>query len=137
MLILLAGPLLAPATQAEDGYDLWLRYVKVQNPSLLARYRKEVTQIAVPGSSSTAQATRDELQRALSGLLDRKVPLAGPAMPAGTVLVSAPDASPEEVASVQGDGYRLLTRSLRGKTITVIAAKTPLGGCTGPLVFCG
>jgi alpha-glucuronidase len=131
LLILIAAQLLSSIAQAEDGYDLWLRYFKVQDPSLLAQYRREMTQIVIPGDSPTVLATRDELRRALSGLMDRDVPLANSVTLAGAVVVSAPDSSLDEVAGVQGDGYRLLTKKMAGKNVTVIVAKTPLGGLYG------
>jgi alpha-glucuronidase len=129
--MLFAGQLLAAVAHVEDGYDLWLRYVKVQDPSLLAQYRKDITQIAVSGDSPAARATREEMRRALSGLLTMDVPVVNVATLAGAVVVSAPDSSLDEVAGVEGDGYRLLTKKTGGKKITVIAVNTPVGGLYG------
>ncbi|NUQ96774.1 MAG: alpha-glucuronidase [Streptomyces sp.] len=109
-------------TVAEDTYDgsaLWLRYVRVDDPSLLRRYREAITTVIVenagrnkvyrrtpdlgmaPGSSeklveSTLEAARDELVRGLGGLLDRAVPATtdvGSRIPDGAVVVGTRDSS--------------------------------------------
>ena len=36
-----------PASYAEDGYRLWLRYEKVENPSLLKNYREAFSEVIV------------------------------------------------------------------------------------------
>ena len=56
--------------QAEDGYDLWLRYHPLEKAAL-AHYRPLATSVVVPGQSPTANAARDEIVRGLSGLLGR------------------------------------------------------------------
>src|SRR6185295_10717222 len=69
---------LVPCVFAEDGYDLWLRYVLVQT-LWLAPYRSGTTQLVLsteaPGSlTPTLTAARDELNRGLAGLLGAAPP---------------------------------------------------------------
>jgi alpha-glucuronidase len=59
----------------EDGYELWLRYRRVDNQGQLAQYRKTIHSATVLGKSATADLIRRELARALPALLDRAVPL--------------------------------------------------------------
>ena len=151
----------APADNAYDGSDLWLRYVPVSDPQLLHRYRDAVTSVVVenaghdkayrhtpdlamaPGSTetlaeSTLEAARDELVRGLSGLLDRDVPVRDHAG-RGAVVVGTRDSSPTvrrhvspaDLAAVTGDGY--LIRSVRG--LMIIAARTDLGALYGSFAF--
>lgn len=54
--------------QAENGYDLWLRYVPIKNKSLLSDYKKQIGSPVVLGSSPAADITRKELAVALNGL---------------------------------------------------------------------
>ena len=54
----------------EDGYELWLRYRKVDNPTRLKQYRQAIRSIAVIGESASAEIIRNELARALPALLD-------------------------------------------------------------------
>ena len=59
VMILSAAQLLA-----EDGYDLWLRYVKITNSNLLTQYKKQIISPAVFGSSATCNVIKEELSKA-------------------------------------------------------------------------
>ena len=99
---------------------MWLRYVPVDDPGLLRRYREAISTVVVenagrnkvhrhtpnlsmaPGSAerlveTTLEAARDELTRGLGGLLDRDVPVwsgRGGRVPDGAVVVGTRDSSP-------------------------------------------
>src|SRR4026208_1278166 len=60
--------LLPALLKAEDGYDLWLRYKKISNNSLLDQYKKQITSPVVLGSSQTITIIKTELTQAFSGL---------------------------------------------------------------------
>ncbi len=60
---------------SEDGYELWLRYRKLDDPSLLGQYRNAIHCATVLGKSPIADAIRRELARALPAILDQAVPL--------------------------------------------------------------
>jgi alpha-glucuronidase len=53
---------------AEDGYDLWLRYHKISNTSLLDQYRKQISSPVVLGNSQTISIIKNELAKAFTGL---------------------------------------------------------------------
>src|SRR3954468_3881097 len=82
--------LLSVPAQAEDGYDLWLRY-RPMEAAALAQYRPAATAIVAQGASPTLKAARDELVQGLSGLLDKKV-TAGPVID-GAVVMGTPASS--------------------------------------------
>ena len=65
LIILILFPALL---KAEDGYDLWLRYKKISNISLLDQYKKQIVSPVVLGSSPTTAIIKNELSRAFSGL---------------------------------------------------------------------
>jgi alpha-glucuronidase len=54
--------------KAEDGYDLWLRYHKITNNSLVDQYKKQIGSPVVFGSSPTILIIKNELTKALTGL---------------------------------------------------------------------
>jgi alpha-glucuronidase len=54
---------------AEAGYELWLRYRKIDNAERLAQYRQAINSAAVLGRGATAELIRSELARALPALL--------------------------------------------------------------------
>jgi alpha-glucuronidase len=58
----------------EDGYELWLRYRRVDDPQMLAAYQETIAGVWLPGGGATAGIIRSELERALPVLLDRAVP---------------------------------------------------------------
>ena len=71
MLLLLIG---AKAAEAEDGYDLWLRYRPVE-VGARTQYESHVRSV-VPGKETpTVTVAREELQRGLRGMLGREVPV--------------------------------------------------------------
>ncbi len=61
-------------TYAEDGYDLWLRYVPVKDKMLLKEYQNQIKGISISGNSATINAAKEELDRGLSGLLNKNIP---------------------------------------------------------------
>src|SRR5690349_7115537 len=63
-LLAIAALLAAGMAQAEDGYDLWLRYRPLPDAQA-ALYRSHATQLVLPVATPTQQATRDELLRGL------------------------------------------------------------------------
>lgn len=56
-------------TSAEDGYDLWLRYIKTENTNLLESYKSYIKNIQINGDSPTLKAVQKELETGLSGIL--------------------------------------------------------------------
>jgi alpha-glucuronidase len=54
--------------RAENGYDLWMRYVPIKNKTLIQEYKKQIASPVVLGSSATAAIARKELSIALLGL---------------------------------------------------------------------
>jgi alpha-glucuronidase len=123
----------APA-RAEDGYDLWLRYQRIEDPARLKEYRSAIASILVAGSSPTAAVTARELRRGLEGLLGRPVPGVTDVSRDGTVIAGTP-ASPlvreadlgPALAAAGGEGYLLRSVRLRGRRAIVIAANTDVG----------
>ena len=65
LIILIILPALV---KAENGYELWLRYKKISNNTLLDQYKKQVTSPVVLGSSQTITIIKTELSQAFLGL---------------------------------------------------------------------
>jgi alpha-glucuronidase len=68
-LILLALIMQAIASNAEDGYKLWLRYSPVKDAALQQQYKKATTEITLLSTSATAAVIRQEFRIALPGML--------------------------------------------------------------------
>jgi alpha-glucuronidase len=88
--------LLAVATPAaaETGYDLWLRYVRVDDDAQRRAYRTTIASVIVQGDSPTERVIAEELQRALTGLLGESVPAVDIVNADGALVVGTPRTSP-------------------------------------------
>src|SRR5271170_2984634 len=81
---------LAAPVRAEDGYALWLRYVKVSDSAKLEAYRQAITQVVVQSEvSPTVAAAGDELVNGLSGLLDERIEFSDSVTRDGAVVLAA------------------------------------------------
>ena len=117
--------------QAEDGYDLWLRYRPLA-PQAQRQMLREFTGVLAPQNPSPLlQSALDELQRGMAGLTGRTLPRQ-PQLVNGTLLIGTP-ATPD-IAALQlplqtlgSDGYLLRTVRRQGRQFTVIAANTDRG----------
>ncbi len=122
-------------TYAEDGYDLWLRYVPVKDAKRLAEYKTHIKTVAIYGNSPTIQAATEELNRGLSGLLGKKVPLSK----TGNIIIGTAQnvalnyalISKQTLQSVGNEGYIILSKN--GNTF--ITANTDIGVLYGVFHF--
>jgi alpha-glucuronidase len=124
--------------RAEDGYDLWLRYVRVTDPALLAEYRAASTQIVVAGESPTLSVARAELVRGLTGLLGGAPLVAGSVSTDGAIVVGTRTSSlirslpfAAELRDLGREGYVIRTTRIAGKRVTVVAANEDVGALYG------
>ncbi len=120
---------------AEDGYDLWLRYVPVSDAKRLAEYKLHIKSIAIYGNSPTIQAATEELNRGLAGLLSKKIPLSksGNIIIGTSQNVALSDAliSKASLQSVGNEGYIIVSK----KGNTFITANTDIGVLYGIFHF--
>lgn len=96
-------------------------------------------------ASSTLEAAKAELERALPVLLGVSVPSSDDAgdLAAGAVVVGTPDSSDiinglnlgAALADVGDEGYLIKSATIDGKAITVIAANTDIGALYGTFAF--
>ncbi len=124
----------AQPVAAEDGYDLWLRYRRIDQTHLLEAYRAQIRGLYMPGSSSTLRAARQELGRGVEALIGRPVTeLDGPT---GGAIVGGTLASNAEIAALDlesalkplnREGFLLRSLSIDGKPAIVIAANHEIG----------
>jgi len=122
----------AAAAQAEDGYDLWLRYHPVEKAAL-GNYRAAAGVVVTAGNSATMRVARDELVRGLGGLLGRKQPVDDTVRRNGAILIGTPANSPTiaglhlALDSLGSEGFVIRSATARGRKLTVIAANTDIG----------
>jgi alpha-glucuronidase len=129
--------LFASFAQAEDGYDMWLRYQPVANESLRQEYQAQIQQVVAEGKSPTIKAAVAELERGLSGLLAKPVADASlvRSFTAAGIVIGTPANSPsiatmglkKRLLAVGNEGYLIEQHKLGGTQHLVVAANTDLG----------
>ncbi len=133
--------LICSVARAEDGYRLWLRYDKVDDPALLETYRQTISSLYIPGRSNTEKIIAHELKKNLSGLLGREVPLSDH-LQMGSVVVALPSFPlpgllewPDKLKAQGPEGYFIRSLSVNGNKITVISSLSPRGALYGAFHF--
>jgi alpha-glucuronidase len=125
-----------PAVQAEDGYELWLRY-RPLDAGQQAQYRPRLAQLVAPAATPTQRAARGELLRGLGGLLGGAPAVAEAPSAPGAVLVGTPASLPAlarlglDLDGLGEEGYLLRSVELDGRPATVVAANTDVGALYG------
>ena len=125
--------------KAENGYELWLRYKKISNNSLLDQYKKQIISPVVLGSSQTIAIIKTELSQAFSGLTGIPYKILSSPGKSGSFIAGVASSSPiissiitkEELNSIGNEGFIIKTRP--GKTI--ITANTDIGVMYGVFHF--
>ncbi len=120
--------------QAENGYDLWLRYKKIDNKILLQSYQNKNGNILFPAVSESMNAAKKELTLGLEGLLGLELKETSN-VENNTLIVGTVESSniisklsfADEIIFLDKDGYIIRSATYQGKAITVIAAKTDIG----------
>jgi alpha-glucuronidase len=115
--------------QAEDGYDLWLRY-RPLSADAQSVDRAQATALVFERNDASILKAAEELDRALSGMLGSK-PAAG-SIQAGAILLGI-SAEPRiralnlPLGKLGSEGYLIRSTTVDGKKITVVAANSGVG----------
>ncbi|WP_443021560.1 alpha-glucuronidase family glycosyl hydrolase [Sphingobium sp. AntQ-1] len=119
-------PVMAPVAQAEDGYDLWLRYApadQARKPGLAAH----ATAIVAAGTSPTLTIATQELQRGIAGMTGA-IPTVSATIQQGALWLATPaSALPIKTDGLGSEGYAIRTTMIDGKAVTLIAANSDIG----------
>lgn len=124
----MAMTVLTPVAMAEDGYDLWLRYARVDGAAA-ARIAAHASVITAPGDSATMQIIRDELQRGVTGMTGT-APMMADSMRAGALWLATPGTAPALPLPLEGlgqEGYAIRSIRVEGQPVTLIAANSEMG----------
>jgi alpha-glucuronidase len=126
--------------KAEDGYNLWLRYKKVDNPVLLKQYRTQIVSPVFSGRSKIMDIVKAEFEKAISGLLNNHITSLLPSQTTTVFMMGAFStaeehfklaASPEELKKIGAEGFIIKSIPRR----TYITANTDIGVLYGLFHF--
>ena len=128
---------------AEDGYRLWLRYDRIEEPSVVKEYKSNVQAILMEQASPVLQAAESEMILAFNGLLGVNPVITKSPQHPGTILIGTPDHSPliaglklsEKLALLGDEGFLILSTTISGKKCIVITANRDAGVLYGVFRF--
>lgn len=128
---------------AEDGYRLWLRYDKIEDPKLLSEYQSAIQAIVIQGNSATTEVIKNELKTGLSGLLDTEVQFEESVHEDGTLIIGVfstlkeivPSLAIKSFRDVGPEGYIIFKARVDEKNAIVIAARSDIGLLYGTFHF--
>jgi alpha-glucuronidase len=128
-LLTLAALTLGSSAQAEDGYDAWLRYARLNGAALQGALAHTSTLVG-PTQGASALAAEAELERGLTGITGR-APARSQTLRDGAILLATPASHPGvlpvSLAGLGDEGYAIRTSRIEGKTVTLIAANKDIG----------
>ena len=127
---------------AQDGYDLWLQYEKIENDQVVKNYRNHVTGFIKYGNGATLDAATTELTTAFKGLVGQKLKELN-SVEENSVVLGTEDNLPSEIRSmlkndlseINSEGYVLKSLKVSNKNITVITGKSEVGVLYGTFRF--
>lgn len=121
--------------KAENGYDLWLRYTKINNSTLLSQYNRQIASPAVTGQSQTITIIKDELTRAFAGLTGNNYTILSSPSKSSAFVVSKAAVNAfitiEELHKIGSEGYIIKSRP----GYTIITGNTDTGVLYGVFHF--
>jgi alpha-glucuronidase len=139
VLVLLLCLIVPQRLQADDGYELWLKYTRIADPAVAASYHRQLQGWRVVSEGATAGVARTELRRALSGLFGKTIPEAANGV--NHQLVIGTSQSPllaslhSKVAGLAPDGFVITHTRIQGKESIAIVSATETGMLYGVFHF--
>jgi alpha-glucuronidase len=134
--------LLCSQSYGESGYRLWLRYDRINDPTLLESYQSSLKQLVFPGKSDLLISAKQEINMGLKGLLGQEI--AAAASPGRAALIIGTPSSSKGIAalplakslkSLGKDGFLIRSVMINGNPATVIAANADAGVLYGVFNF--
>lgn len=127
---------------AESGYELWLRYNRIEDKKFEINYSNSISNININQTLPTLKAAANELNMALSGLLGNSFELNKKVVD-GTLIVGTIQSSElirnlhisDEISKTGDEGYLIKNISIQGKSCIVIASNKEIGALYGTFHF--
>lgn len=131
ILCLLIFCFLSNVSQAEDGYNLWLRYNILENNSLKDEYCSKFQYLKLYGETDQSSVAIKELKMGIKGLLGRSIVFSNSGDKDGIVIITT-DSVPEMIISAEliplgQEGYIIKSIEKEDKYKILLAANTETG----------
>jgi alpha-glucuronidase len=141
--ILLISIIITSTLHSEDGYELWLRYHKINDIHLSATYASKIKSVWLADGNATFNVIQKEIETAYEGLLGIK-PLFEKNLPKNNCLVIGTVESLKSICSASDlarlsdlgkDGYIIFSKTMEKQSLLYIAGNTHLGALYGSFHF--
>lgn len=127
--------------RAESGYELWMRYNKIDDKQIEANYNS-IKNININQSQPSLKVASDELLMALNGLLGNSIEINSTIVD-GTLIVGTVRSSEiirnlnitQDLEKTGDEGYLIKNIQVNGKSCLLIAAKHEIGVLYGVFNF--
>jgi len=124
----------AVPSRAETGYEGWLRYAPINDPSIRKNYEKTLSAVVVTlNRSATGESAESELVRGVRGMLDRTERMETVLPDENAILLGTVDKIKTVIpgfpapGDLIADGFYLKALSVGGHKILVITARNERG----------
>jgi alpha-glucuronidase len=107
--------------QNEDGYELWLRYLEVDDPIRLSQFREAIQNIVILGESETIEIIRREIGRAIPALLGQSVSVLDRKVAPDSLVISTIQELEKAGISIPKSGYA----DLRDEGFLILSENQP------------
>lgn len=120
---------------ADMGYNLWLRYDKIENQEILKKYQKQLRIIISEKESETQKVAKAEIKRALKGLgnleINESTKITSNALVIGTpessAIVASLKVSSSDLQVIGNEGYIIRTVLADKNKLTAVIGNTDIG----------
>lgn len=138
LFVLMIAILSSLALNAEDGYDLWLRYQAVSSKQEAKQIKTLFKQVVIEQSPGTFAVIQDELKRAGQGMIVAEPGFTGTLSKKASLIIGTPSSCAALRSGLIGDilgsageeGYFIGYTPSTKKTL-IVAANTPVGALYG------
>lgn len=128
---------------ANDGYNLWLQYNRVENSELLKHYQSNIKGLLVSGDSETTNVIKNELNTALLKILGSKIPHSNDISNENLLIVASKNNLDREISKllsndfekINDEGFIIKKINRKKKSYIVITGKTEVGTLYGVFNF--
>lgn len=129
---------------AQEDYNLWLQYNKINDTNLVSEYQSKINGIHALGNSATIQVAKKELQKGISNLLNRKIEIQPDTTNTDNMLILSNTSFLNEsiiknlndtYELINDEGYVIKTIKLKNKKHILITGKTDAGVLYGVFHF--
>ena len=128
---------------SDNGYDLWLKYQKIENKALLNTYKNTLNSISFTGNTATLNAAKEEIVRGLSGLLNHEYTISKAVASTNALIIATKEhidsqfteQLKNDFTQLKKNGFIIKSITKKNRKYTIITSNDELGVLYGVFNF--